>query len=45
MLENSKCSLCGDRDMVVDHMIFEYSKPTQKLYWVRYDGVGKVIYW
>ena len=40
----SKCSLCGDRDKLVNH-IGECSKLVLKEYKTRYDWVGKVINW
>ena len=45
MHQNCKCSLCGDKDKTVKHIISECSKLTQKEYKTRYDWVGKVIPW
>ena len=44
MPQNSKCSLCGDRDEIVNH-ISEYSKLAQKKYKTRHDWVRKGINW
>ena len=41
----SKCSLCGDRDETINHIISECRKLTQKEYKARHDWVGKVIHW
>ena len=41
--QNSKCSLCGDRDVAMYHIISACSKLTQKEYKTRHDWVGKVI--
>ena len=43
--QNSKCTLCGDRDETINPIISEYSKLAQKEYKTRYDCVGKVIHW
>ena len=43
--QNSKCSLCGDRDEIINHIISECSKLAQKEYKTRHDWVGKVIPW
>ena len=43
--QNSKCSLCGDRDETINHIISECSKLAQKEYKTRHDWVGKVIHW
>ena len=41
--QNSKCSLCGDRDEAINH-ISGCSKLAQKEYKARHDWVGKVIH-
>ena len=41
--QNSKCWLCGDRD--VTWYISDCSTLAQKQYMTRYDWVGKVIHW
>ena len=43
--QNSKCRLCGDRDVTINHIISESSKLSQKEYKVRHDWVGQVIHW
>ena len=43
--QNSKCTLCGDRDETINHIISEYSKLAQKEYKTRHEWVGKVIHW
>ena len=43
--QNSKCSLCSDRDETINHIISEWSKLAQKEYKTRHDWVGKVIHW
>ena len=43
--QNSKCRLCGGRDVTINHMINEYSKLAQKEYEARHEWVGKVIHW
>ena len=40
--QNSKCRLCGE---MINHIIIECSKLTQKEYKTRHDCVGKVIDW
>ena len=42
--QNSKCRLCGDRDEIINHLISECSKLSQKEYKARHDWVGKVIH-
>ena len=44
MLQNSRYSLCVDRDETINHMISECSKLTQKEYNTRYGWVDKVIH-
>ena len=41
--EKTRCRLCGDRDEMINHIISECSKLTQKEYKTRHDWVGKVI--
>ena len=41
--QNSKCTLCGDRDETINHIISECSRLTQ-VYKTRNDWVGKVIH-
>ena len=41
--QNSKCWLCGDRDEMINHIISECSKLSQKEYKARHDWVGMVI--
>ena len=43
MQQNSKCSLRGDRNETINHMISECSKLAPKEYKSRHDWVGKVI--
>ena len=43
--QKSKCTLCGDRDGTINHIIIDCSKLAQKLYKTRRDWVGKVIHW
>ena len=43
--ENCKCSLCGDRNETIIHIISESSKLAQKEYKTRHDWMGKVIHW
>ena len=43
--QNSKCSLCGDRDETINYIISECRKLAQKEYKTRHDWVGKVIHW
>ena len=43
--QNSRCSLCGDRDETINHIISECRKLAQKEYKTRHDWVGKVINW
>ena len=43
--QNSKCTLCGDRDETINHIISECSKLSQKEYKARNDWVSKVIHW
>ena len=43
--QNSKCTLCSDRDETINHIISECSKLAQKEYKTRRDWVGKVIHW
>ena len=45
MQQNSKRSLCGDRDETIDHIISEWSKLVQKEYKIRHDWAGKVTHW
>ena len=42
--QNSKCTLYGDRDETINHIIMEFSKLAQKEYKARHDWVGKVIH-
>ena len=42
--ENCRCSLCGDRDQTINHMIIEVSKLPQKEYKTRHNLMGKVIH-
>ena len=42
--QNSKCTLCGDRDETINH-IRECSKLAQMEYKVKHDWVGKVVHW
>ena len=43
--QNSKCTLCSDRDETINHIKSEYCKLAQKEYKARHDWVGKVIHW
>ena len=43
--QNSKCSLCGDRDEIINLIIRKCSKLALKEYETRHDWVGKVIHW
>ena len=43
--QNSNCSLCGDRDETINHIISECCKIAQKEYKTRHDWMGKVIHW
>ena len=43
--QNSKCTLCGDRDETMNHIINECSKLLLKESKMRHDWVGKVIHW
>ena len=43
--QNSKCRLYSDRDEMINHIISECSKLTQKEYKARHDWVSKVIHW
>ena len=43
--QNSKCTLCGDRDKTINHIISECSKLAHREYKARRDWVGKVIHW
>ena len=45
MLQNSKCSLWGDRDEMTNYIISEYYKLAQKEYKTRHNWVGKIVYW
>ena len=45
MQQNSRCSLCGERDETINHIISECSKLAQKEYKTRHDWVGKLIHW
>ena len=42
---NSKCRLCGDRDITINLIVSECSKLAQKEYKDRHAWVGKVIIW
>ena len=42
--QNSKYTLCGDRDETINHIISECSKLAQKEYKTRHDWIGKVIH-
>ena len=44
MQQNSKCTLCGVRDEIIDHIKSELSKSAPKEYKTRHDCVGKVIH-
>ena len=43
--QNSRCRLCGDRDVTINHIISECSKLVQKKYKTRHEWVGKGINW
>ena len=43
--QNSKSRLCDDKYEMVNHIISEFSKLTQKECRTMYDWVGKVIHW
>ena len=43
--QNSKCSLCGDRDETINHIISECRKIVLKEYKTRHDWVSKMIHW
>ena len=43
--QNSKCTLCGDRDETTNHKIIECRKLARWEYKARHDCVGKVIHW
>ena len=43
--QNSKCTLCGNRDETINHIISECSKLAQREYKATHDWVGKVIHW
>ena len=43
--QNSKCSLYGDKDKTINHIISECSKLAQKEYKTRHDWVGNEIHW
>ena len=43
--QNRKCSLCGDRDETINHIISECSKLAQMEYKTWHDWVFKVIHW
>ena len=43
--QNSNCRLCGDRDEMINHIISECSKLTQKEHKTRHDWMEKVIHW
>ena len=42
--QKSKCTLCGDRDETINHIISKCNKLAQE-YKTRHDWVGKVIHW
>ena len=42
--QNSKYSLCGDRDETINYIISECNNLSQKEYKIRHAGVGKVIH-
>ena len=44
MQQNSRCTLYGDRDEMINHIISEYHKLAQKEYKTRHNWVGKVIH-
>ena len=43
--QNSKCTLCWERDETINHIISECSKLAQREYKTRDDGVGNVAHW
>ena len=43
--QNSECTLCGDRNETINHIINECNKLAQKEYKTTHDWVGKVIHW
>ena len=43
--QNSECSLCGDKDETIKHIISESSQFLRKEYKTRYYLVGMVIHW
>ena len=43
--QSSKCRLCGGRDLMINHIISEYSKLARKEYKARHEWVGKMIHW
>ena len=43
--QNSQCTLGGDRDETINHIISECSKLALKEYKTRHNWVGKVIHW
>ena len=42
--QNSRCKFCGDRDEVINHIISEWSKFTQKKYKIRHESKDKEIH-
>ena len=42
--QNSKCRLCEGRDEMLNHIVSECNKPTEKECSTRHDWVGKVIH-
>ena len=45
MQQNSRCSLCGDRDEMINLIIYECSKLAQKGYKISHNWVGKIMHW
>ena len=45
IIDNCKCRLCVDTDVMVNHIISERRKLAQKEYKTKHDWVGKVIHW
>ena len=43
--QNSKCSISGNREETINHIISECSKLAQMEYKTRHDWVGKMIHW
>ena len=43
--QNTKSSLCYDREETINHLIIERSKLGQRECKTRYDKVGKMIHW